>query len=497
MELERERQREADEAAKKARQAEMEGRSRSQADLMPFEDFDLAARVSVRPGLSPLIRRALTAGPGDYELYVGWATLDARNRPATAGALKHTLRLPVAQSGLSLGSVIVADAITFRPQAYRADQQTAHPYAIGTTEIEPAADGVFTNDEKLSVAFQVLNAAPSTSGKPDVAIGFRLFRITEAGEQSAGSLTPLDYSERTLPTDFNLLLGHPILAAMAAPLESLPRGEYRLAIAATDRLARVSTTTDTRFTIIATPAALLASAPSYTARVRRARFVDPEVLDPALDAIAGPSPSATMTALLDLARQRQFASLLRDNAVPASDRGLGLLMQAVARYALGDTPSTISVQIRRALEAGAPEGAAQYWLGACRANEGRDEEALAAWDLARERGWPVALVATPSAEALVRLNRLADAGQRATAALDQGVADVELTHIAAVAEITARRYDLAVRAVDGPSAGRTRGRREPMAPGACALCERDRARGSWRDAGRASGAAGPDRPLHR
>lgn len=444
MDMERERRRAADEAARKARQAEMEGRSKAQAELMPFEDFDMAARVTARPGQPAVIRRSLTAGPGEYELSVGWSTLDARTQPSVSGAVKRRLRLPVAPAGLSLGSVVVADAITFRNEIYRADQQTAHPYTIGTTEIEPAADRMFTNEEKLSVAFQVLNAAPSPTGKPDVSIGFRLFRTAERGEEPAGSLTPLEYSERTLPADFNLYLGHPILAAMSAPLGSLPRGDYRLAIAATDRVARVSTTAEARFTVTATPAALLAGAPPYMSRVRRARFVDPDVLDPALDAIAGPSPSPATTSLLALARQRQFAGLLRDDVVPGSDRGLALLMQAVARYAIGDTPATISVQVRRAMEAGAPEAAAQFWLGAARAVEGRDEEALAAWDVARQRGWPLALLATPSAEALVRLNRLADAGTRATAALEQGLQDAELTHIAAAADIAAGRYDRAV-----------------------------------------------------
>ena len=44
---------------------------------------------------------------------------------------------------------------------------------------------------------------------------------------------------------------------------------------------------------------------------------------------------------LELARQRQFAGLLRDISDPAADRGVGLLMQAVARFALGDTPATL------------------------------------------------------------------------------------------------------------------------------------------------------------
>jgi tetratricopeptide (TPR) repeat protein len=154
-----------------------------------------------------------------------------------------------------------------------------------------------------------------------------------------------------------------------------------------------------------------------------------------------------VAAVLELARQQQFANLLRDSVIPPSERGIGLLMQAVARYALGDTPATVAVQIRRALDAGAPEAAAQYWLGVCRAVEGRDEEALEAWDGAREKGWPLSLVATPTAEALVRLARLPDAGRRARQALDQGVTDVELTYIATAAAIAGGRYAEAVSVV--------------------------------------------------
>ena len=475
MERERERQREADEAARKQRQAEMEGRGGKQPDLMPFEDFDVAARLTPRAGRSAVFRRALTAGPGDYELYLGWAALDGRNLPTHTGAIKHTLRLPTAQAGLSLGSVIVADAITFRQEIYRADQQTAHPYTIGTTEIEPALDAVFTNDEKISVAFQVFGAAASSTGKPEVSIGFRLFRITAKGEQLAGSLTPLEYSDSTLPADFNLLLGHPIMAAMAAPLKSLAGGEYRLAIAATDRLARTSATAETRFSIIATPASLLASAPVYSARLRRTRFVDADVLGAALDALAGSSPSAAIAPLVERARQQQFASLLPDTVIPASDRGIGLLIQAIARYGLGDTPGTVAGQIRRALDAGAPEGAAQYWMGACRAAEGRDEEAVAAWDTARAKGWPASLLATPTAEALVRLNRLADAGSHARQDLVDGVRDPELTHIAASADIAAGRFEAADRAVDEAAAGRAGRWGEPVAAGARPVRERGQA----------------------
>lgn len=444
IERERQRQRDAAEAAERERKAEMERGARNPPTLMPFEDFDLAARVTTRSGRLPVIRRALTAGPGDYDLLIGWAVLDSRQRPTKTGVLKHALHLPTTTGGLELGSVILADAIGTRSELYRSDQQTAHPYTIGTTEIEPASDTVFTNDERLSVAFQVFGATPSPTGKPDVSVGFRLFRLTEKGEQLAASLTPLEYSEGTLPVDFNLLLGHPILAAMAAPLRTLPRGEYRLAVAATDRLARSSATADARFRIVATPAALLAGAPAYSARVRRTRFIDPDVLEPALDALPGAAQTAAVAPLIAMARERRFVTLLPDSAVPASDRGMGLLLQAVARFALGDTPSTVANQFRRALEAGAPAAPTHYWLGASRAADGKDEEALAAWDEARKAGWPATLLSTFEAEALVRLNRLAEAGARARTAIDRGDPDVTLRHIAAAADITGGRFEGAV-----------------------------------------------------
>ena len=445
--LERERTREKAAAAarEQARREEMEGRAKNLQNLLPFEDFDMAARVTARDGKSPVIRRAVTSGPGDYDLFVGWAVLDAKNRPTKTGVLKHAITLPPAQSaGLALGSVIVADDIQARTSIYRADQQTAHPYAIGSTEIAPAADHLFTNDEKLSVAFQVINATPSPTGKPDVSVGFRLFRLTEKGEEPAGSLSPLQYTEETVPADFDLNLGHPILAAMAAPLRTLPRGEYRLAIAATDRIARTSATTETRFRVIATPAALLASAPPYLAAFRRAHFVEARVLDRALDAIAPSATTPALTRLLTMARERRFADMLPDANLSPAERGTGTLLQGIGFFALGDNATAVALQLRRALDAGAPAGATRFWLGACSAIDRRDQDAVAAWEAAGEDGWPTALLALPLAEAQVRLGQWPQAGATARTALAEGASDRELRYIAAASDIVAGQLARAI-----------------------------------------------------
>ena len=445
VERERSREKAAAAARDQERRDELEGRTRNLQDLLPFEDFDMSAKVVARPGRTPVIRRALTSGPGAYDLTIGWAALDGKNRPVKTGVLKHAITLPAAQvAGLALGSIIVAEGIQVRDSIYRADQQTAHPYAIGNTEIEPAADQLFTNDEKLAVAFQVINATPSPTGKPDVSIGFRLFRVTDKGEEPAGSLTPQEYTEATLPADFDLNLGHPILAAMAAPLRTLGRGEYRLAIAATDRIARSSAIAETRFRVIATPAALLASAPPYVAAFRRAHFVEAAVLDRTLDAIAPSATTPALSRLLTLARERRFADLLPEANLSPSERGTGILLQAIGYFALGDNATAVTLQLRRALEAGAPAGAAEFWLGACSAIDRRDQDALAAWQAAAKGGWPAALLALPVAEAEVRLGRWEQAGAGARAALAAGVADPELQLIAAAADIASGQLARAI-----------------------------------------------------
>ncbi len=445
--LERERTREKAAAAarEQERRDELEGRTKNLQNLLPFEDFDMAARAIAHPGRAPVIRRALTSGPGDYEVALGWAVLDGKNRPIRTGVLKHAITLPPAQAtGLALGSIIVADEIQARTSIYRADQQTAHPYAIGSTEIEPAADALFTNDERLSVAFQVINAAPSPTGKPDVSIGFRLFRLTEKGEEPAGSLSPLQYTEGTVPADFDLNLGHPILAAMAAPLRTLARGEYRLAIAATDRIARSSATAETRFRVIATPAALLASAPPYVATFRRAHFVEAAVLDRTLEAIAPSATTPALTRLLTMARERRFADMLAEANLSPTERGTGTLLQAIGYFALGDNATAVTLQLRRALDDGAPVGATQFWLGACSAIDRRDQDAVAAWQAAGKAGWPATLLALPLAEAQVRLGQWEQAGATARAAMAAGSADLDLQFIAAAADIAAGQFARAV-----------------------------------------------------
>jgi hypothetical protein len=263
LELERERAREKREAQERARKASLEGAeaARPARPLLPFEDFDVRAQAVADSGGTPVLRRSFTAGPGDYELTVGWTDVDA-TASSPVHVARRTVTLPAASTtALALSSVIVADDIAVRATPVAATEQTAYPYSIGSTEVKPARDHVLSPDERLALIVQVINARGTPLGKPDVDVRFRVFRRTAEREENVGSLAAQQYNELTLPLDFDVAKGHPIFAAVAMPLRTFKRGVYRLEIAVNDRVAGAGIATDVEFTVAATPAALLREAP--------------------------------------------------------------------------------------------------------------------------------------------------------------------------------------------------------------------------------------------
>jgi hypothetical protein len=411
LQLERERAREEKEERDKKRRAELEGAAKAKRDLLPFEDFDLAASASTVNGA---IQRALTAGPGDYELYVAW--VDSSAKPsAPIQVLKRTLHLPPANaSELSISSVIVADDVTTRTVPYPPPQQAAHPYSIGLTEITPARDTIFSRDDRLNVAFQVINARPSEIGKPDIGIAFRIVRVNGDREQPVASLTPQEYTADTLPGDFDLRLGHPIFAAMSVPLATLTRGEYRLKIAVNDRVSGRGMTGDTNFTVVGTPASLLAEAPSVGAPFRREMALEPAVIEEVANRLRPNAPSSALTRAIDMLRQRRFVELMREEQFGTRELGYRAALTGVALYALGDSSST--VQFQRSIQLDVPPGPALFFIGAARALEGRDLDAATAWQGAVDGGMPPAIVTPLLVNAHLRRGDLA----RANSLMDPG-----------------------------------------------------------------------------
>ena len=388
MAMERERARAEQEARDKQRRAELAGKAMGLREVLPFEDFDVAAASLAGDGTRQ-ISRAFTAGPGAYDLFVGWADPAAAKPAGTIRVLRRSLSLPPATTGeLTLSSVVIADDVKARAVPYPPAEQSAHPYTIGATEITPARDAMFTRDERLAVAFQVINARPSDTGKPDVGVSFRIVRAEAEREAQVASLNPQSYTQATMPVDFDLRLGHPLFVAVGAPLATVPRGRYRLKIAVTDRAAGVTRTADADFSIIGTPLSLLAEAPPLGPPFRREDAFNDLALAALVRSLTPTAPSPALRRALDQAASRKFIDLLVEDRVPQPEQAARTALTALALYTIGDASAL--VQLQRAQSLGAPAGAIQFLTGAVRATERRDAEAIAAWQAAHDAGWSAA-----------------------------------------------------------------------------------------------------------
>ena len=400
MALERERARQDKEDAAKQRRAELEGKETVLRGTVPFEDFDVRSHSFAADGRR-IVSRALTAGPGDYDLFVAWADPAARRPGDTIHVSQMAVTLPIVTTdALATSSIIVADRITIRASPYTAAEQASHPYSIGLTEIVPARDAIFTRDDDLAVAFQVINARPGETGKPDVVITFRIVRLDGERELPAASLNPQTYTEASLPADFDLRLGHPLLAAMSVPLATLPRGDYRLKIVATDRRAGTARTADTAFKVIGTPASLLAESPALGRPFRREAAIEAQALAAVVLALTPVEPSPALRRALEAAADGRFVDLLLEEVVPENERASRVALTGLALYTIGD--ASAASQFQRALSLGAPPAAVQYLIGAVRAAQNRDPDAIAAWELSASSGMAPGVVRPVLIEAYLR-----------------------------------------------------------------------------------------------
>lgn len=387
MALERQRARERQAEADKQRRANLEKPASGQREMLPFEDFDVAASSVASDG-TPQISRAFTAGPGAYDLYVGWADPASPKPAETIRVMRRSLSLPPAlASELTLSSVIIADRVQGRAIPHPPAAQSANPYTLGATEITPARDNRFTSDESLSVAFQVINARPSNTGKPDVGVTFRIVKVEGERELPVASLNPQTYTEASMPADFDLRLGHPLFVAVGAPLATLTRGRYRLKIEVNDRLAGVFRTTDTDFSVAGTPLSLLAEAPPLGRPFRREEALEGQVLTALVAGLAPPTPSPALRRALDLASARQFIDLLVEEPVSQREQAVRAALTGLALFNTGDASALVPLQ--RAYALGGPGGPIQFLIGAVQASQGRDAEAITAWLSARDEGLPV------------------------------------------------------------------------------------------------------------
>jgi hypothetical protein len=420
LEAERERARVQRETREQERKATLAGAEtlRGPNPLLPFEDFDANLILTADRNGAVTLRRSLTAGPGDYDLTVAWTDPTAKDPAGATRILRRPVQLPTAApSTFGLSSVVLADDVVLRETPLPADQQSAHPYSIGAMEITPARDQILTNDEQLALVVQVINPRATPEGKPDVAVGFRVFRSANGVLESVGTLTPQIYNAATLPPDFDATKGHPIFAAVAVPLTTFKRGQYRVQVMADDRLAGASATGDATFTIVGTATSLLRDAPPLAPPFRREAALTPSIVRAIVDVLTTGAASPALRQGLESLGASRFVDLVRGDSVNANERGARELLRAIGLLALGDTANAVSAPLRQAQQLNAAPAAVHFVDGAVRAIEGRERDALTAWTAAMNAGFDAAALTPLLVDSHLRLGEAPSALELATRAV--------------------------------------------------------------------------------
>jgi tetratricopeptide (TPR) repeat protein len=443
------------EAERAARREKEEGRAsteRTPADdafIYPFEDFGFMAGAPGGAGGPTELARAIAVPPGDYDVYVAARAHTADRNTAAVSTVYHTaLSVPSYDTGeLTISGVILADRLGTLAKPYSTDEQSSHPYALGWTEIVPARDSVFADSEQLGVVFQVLNPSPGVRGKPDVTIDYAFHPADSASDPVTARH---DFSSRTLPEEFDLEKGHQVFAAQAIPLASFAPGRYRLEIRATDNVARRTAARELDVTIRATPGSLWLAktiegvlAPPF----QRDQVLSADAVGPALDALALAAPvAASLRDALSDARGGRWAAVL--GAVPAGTNLASSFLRGLALLALSDNLESAAHQFRDALRFSSDFMPATFYLGACYAANGRDREAVAAWQLVSAAGAATPFTAGLLADALMRLEDPAGALDILQEAGSQWPHEPGLDRRTAAAQVKAGRRDESLATLD-------------------------------------------------
>jgi hypothetical protein len=248
----------------------------------PFEDVHFvelkpaaaAAPAPATPAPKPTgkaqLTRAFAVGPGEYDVYLAVRERGPVAPPPPAGTSgaaggqpaaatvpapklvvhKHTVTVPdYWNNELNTSSVILADKVQQLTSAPAKDQQAEHPYALGTTDIVPAADPKFTKAEELNVIFLIYNPSLNAEKKPDVTVEYSFHQKTGETEKYFNRTPPQTFGAGTLPPNFDLAAGHQLVAGQSVPLATFPDGDYRLEIKVTDNIAQKTITRDVTFSV--------------------------------------------------------------------------------------------------------------------------------------------------------------------------------------------------------------------------------------------------------
>jgi hypothetical protein len=204
--------------------------------LFPFEDyffFDAGAHIE----------RALALPPGEYDVFTGLVDRD-RVKTSTPVVVKRTVTIPDFWSDeLRLSSLLLAKDLRTLPAPLAGEQQVAHPYAFGRTEIIAVPAPIFRPDDTLTVVYQMCNYGAPDS---DLTALYSFYRI-DGGRRLFNHTDPQFFADGDLPEAG--MWETQAFATQTVPLQSFPPGEYELEVTVRDRLTRAAATGRVTFTV--------------------------------------------------------------------------------------------------------------------------------------------------------------------------------------------------------------------------------------------------------
>ncbi len=218
--------------------------------FLPLPAFEDVHFVQLPPGNPSRISRAFGVSPGDYDVYVG-----VRERGGVDGVrtsiAKRAVTVPDLSGGLlSTSSVMRIERMGLHATPLTAPERASRPYAMGTMEVVPAWRSTYSTSETMSLFFIVYGAsvAPET-GKPNVTVDYEFYRTTGGTETFFNRMPRKAFDADTLPPQFDLALGHQLVAERSLPLQSFPPGDYRVEILVSDRVSGQTLTRDVAFSV--------------------------------------------------------------------------------------------------------------------------------------------------------------------------------------------------------------------------------------------------------
>lgn len=239
--------------------------------LYPFEEI-YPVDLPVEKGASARVIRGFSLSPGDYDVTVVVRERERgeeRGRRRLAAALRRTLRVPDFSTGeLTTSTVMLADGLTILREPPSGAELRQRPYVIGTRDIHPAVDSVFSRSEELIVVFLVYNPAVTPEQHFDLEVEYHFLRKNSGG--SGGEFQPVmapkdltvlpgeRYVNRTEPQRFNPVVlgvgfdprsGQPVMAGQGVPLAGFQDGDYRLLIRVKDLVSGRTIERDVTFTV--------------------------------------------------------------------------------------------------------------------------------------------------------------------------------------------------------------------------------------------------------